>query len=65
MNIAEEGQSEAVDFLNMGIGDLRTGIFNIADVSIMVGLFIMLFLAFKQDTRKKKGPSSEESATQI
>lgn len=25
------------DFINMGIGDLRTGIFNIADVTIMIG----------------------------
>jgi signal peptidase II len=30
------------DFMNMGIGSLRTGIFNFADVSIMVGLAIML-----------------------
>ena len=31
-----------VDFMNMGIGGLRTGIFNVADVSIMAGLAIML-----------------------
>jgi len=31
-----------IDFLNMGIGDLRTGIFNIADVAIMLGLFLVL-----------------------
>lgn len=33
------------DFLNMGIGDLRTGIFNFADVSIMIGMIIVLFAA--------------------
>jgi signal peptidase II len=27
-----------IDFINIGIGPLRTGIFNIADVCIMVGL---------------------------
>jgi signal peptidase II len=27
-----------VDFLNMGIGDLRTGIFNVADMLIMLGV---------------------------
>lgn len=27
-----------VDFMNLGIGPLRTGIFNVADVQIMVGL---------------------------
>ena len=26
-----------VDFLNVGIGSLRTGIFNVADMAIMVG----------------------------
>jgi len=30
------------DFLNLGIGSLRTGIFNVADVWIMVGVAIML-----------------------
>ena len=31
-----------VDFLNIGIGSLRTGIFNLADVFIMLGFFILL-----------------------
>lgn len=31
------------DFINLGIGSLRTGIFNIADVCIMIGAFGMLF----------------------
>ena len=34
-----------VDFLNIGIGTLRTGIFNIADIAIMFGVF-MLFFAY-------------------
>ncbi|MDP5031333.1 MAG: signal peptidase II [Paraglaciecola sp.] len=32
-----------IDFLNIGIGSLRTGIFNIADVAIMLGVFMLLF----------------------
>ena len=32
------------DFLNMGIGSLRTGIFNIADVAIMFGMFGLVFM---------------------
>ena len=32
-----------VDFLNIGIGALRTGIFNVADVAIMVGVALFLF----------------------
>jgi signal peptidase II len=31
-----------IDFMNMGFGDLRTGIFNIADVAIMTGLGFLL-----------------------
>lgn len=31
-----------VDFMHMGFGDLRTGIFNVADVFIMSGLALML-----------------------
>ena len=43
------------DFMNMGIGSLRTGIFNFADVSIMVGLAIML----PELLRKKKKENTE------
>lgn len=32
-----------VDFMNVGIGPLRTGIFNVADVFILVGAGAMLF----------------------
>jgi len=35
---------KVVDFMNMGIGSLRTGIFNVADMSIMAGLFTLIFL---------------------
>lgn len=41
-----------VDFMNMGIGWLRTGIFNLADVQIMVGL--AMILVFGEWTAKKK-----------
>jgi len=36
-----------VDFLNIGLGSLRTGIFNIADVAIMIGMAIVIFVSFK------------------
>ena len=32
-----------VDFMNMGVGSLRTGIFNVADVAIMAGAFLMIW----------------------
>ena len=50
-----------VDFLNIGIGWLRTGIFNLADVAILLGVAIFLFAEFrirgipKNDTRGRTG----------
>lgn len=38
-----------VDFINIGIGSFRTGIFNIADVAIMGGsIFLFLLALHKQ-----------------
>ena len=37
------GDGKVVDFLNVGIGSVRTGIFNVADVAIMVGVALFLF----------------------
>ena len=31
-----------IDFMNFGLGSVRTGIFNVADVQIMVGLGLLL-----------------------
>ena len=36
-----------IDFMNMGIGSLRTGIFNLADVLIMAGMAMVLILNIK------------------
>jgi signal peptidase II len=43
-----------VDFLNVGVGPLRTGIFNVADMAIMVGVFLWAF----GDKLWKKRPES-------
>ena len=43
-----------VDFMNMGIGNLRTGIFNIADMAIMAGLFMMLPTMFTKTKEENK-----------
>lgn len=48
---------QVVDFMNMGLGGLRTGIFNFADVSIMVGLGIMLPMIFKKE-KEEEGKTS-------
>jgi signal peptidase II len=43
--IANEGR--VFDFMNVGIGPLRTGIFNVADMSITFGVLWFLFLIIK------------------
>jgi signal peptidase II len=43
---------KVVDFLNVGIGGVRTGIFNVADVAITVGVTLFLFAASKAARRK-------------
>ena len=35
-----------VDFLNVGIGSVRTGVFNVADVAIMLGAALFVFGEF-------------------
>lgn len=32
-----------IDFLNVGLGSVRTGIFNVADMAIMLGVIMLLF----------------------
>lgn len=36
-----------VDFMNLGLGPVRTGIFNVADVQLMVGALLIAWLGFR------------------
>ncbi len=47
---------KVIDFMNMGIGSLRTGIFNMADVLIMVGMASILLFNY-QSHKEKQSPS--------
>lgn len=40
-----------VDFLNVGVGWLRTGVFNVADVAIMLGAAIFALAELRRDRR--------------
>ena len=40
-----------VDFINLGVGQVRTGIFNVADVAITVGVLLLL----TQSWRRRQG----------
>ncbi len=41
-------EGKVVDFMNMGVGELRTGIFNVADMAIMGGIFLVLIHLMKE-----------------
>ena len=47
-----------IDFLNMGIGSLRTNIFNVADVAIMIGIGLLII----HYIREKEKPPEINSA---
>jgi len=47
-----------VDFLNFGIGSLRTGVLNVADMAIFFGALYVLWVGFHVD----KGDSADEAA---
>ena len=38
---------KVVDFLNLGIGSVRTGVFNVADVAIMAGLLLLVTIELR------------------
>jgi signal peptidase II len=40
---------KVIDFMNVGLGPLRTGIFNVADVAIMLGAGIVVVAGFLSD----------------
>ncbi len=44
---------KVIDFMNIGLGSLRTGIFNVADMAIMLGLILLLFIRSPKTTEKR------------
>ena len=47
-------KSTVTDFMQMGIGGLYTGIFNIADMAIMVGVIFLMLTSFVSKNKKPK-----------
>jgi signal peptidase II len=43
-----------IDFMNMGVGNLRTGIFNVADMAIMAGLGLIVISHFRPQNPAKE-----------
>jgi signal peptidase II len=54
-----------VDFMNMGIGRLRTGVFNVADLAIIAGIVVLLLAGNHEDKalKKKKEAPPEPQAS--
>ena len=46
-------RGSVIDFLNVGIGWLRTGIFNVADVAIMVGIGVFVLAELAEHRRDR------------
>ena len=42
-------EGRVIDFMNVGIGSLRTGVFNVADMAIMAGVGLMILSALRGD----------------
>lgn len=43
-----------IDFMNFGIGQLRTGVLNVADLYLTVGAIMLCFVSFDEKPKKKK-----------
>lgn len=52
--------ARVIDFMNMGIGSLRTGIFNVADLAVVVGLVLIVLVPRR--TVRQAPPESSSSA---
>jgi signal peptidase II len=42
---------KVIDFMNVGLGQVRTGIFNVADMAIMLGAAIVVVGSYRSDGR--------------
>jgi signal peptidase II len=54
-------EGAVIDFMNMGLGRLRTGIFNVADVAIVLGLVIVV-AASLWDGRSSQSDGEQDKA---
>jgi signal peptidase II len=52
------------DFINLGIGPVRTGVFNVADVAITFGAVAVAYLSFRRDAGQQtdgpQGPAGRQ-----
>ena len=46
---------KVIDFLNVGIGPIRTGIFNVADMAILAGVLLLLLGDYSRSRNRDSG----------
>ena len=52
---------KVIDFMNVGLGPVRTGIFNVADMAIMLGAAIVVVGTYRADGRAQMRGSDTPS----
>ena len=53
-------RGSVVDFINVGIGPVRTGIFNIADMALMIGVAIVVIAEVRRIVAAEPDPPAPE-----
>jgi signal peptidase II len=46
-------RGSVVDFLNLGIGPIRTGVFNVADMAIMTGAVLLVLVGLQRTAEER------------
>jgi len=53
-----------VDFINVGVGPVRTGIFNVADVAVLTGAVVLAWVSRERSAESSELPERRESETE-
>lgn len=56
-------RGSVIDFANLGIGRLRTGIFNVADLAVMVGAALLILASFRRQPGTGVGEEPREGGS--
>ena len=63
-NLADRiAHGSVIDFMNVGLGSLRTGIFNVADVAIMAGVLVLVLTHWRAGREPRVPVPNPESAS--